>query len=453
MLNIYEVETAKQGILKRIPMDDMDVPPSVQERITAMFGEPLTPTQVVDHILRDVRTRGDAALSEWTEKLDGRKSDRFAIPKSELQAALYSLSAEQRTALEVAADRVRRFHQAQPVTSWMTQSLGGTVGQYVRPIQRVGIYVPAGTAPLPSSVLMSAVPAQVAGVPEIVLVAPPTRATGQVAPIILATAALIGIDEVYAVGGAQAIAALAFGTQSIPAVDKIFGPGNLFVTLAKRQVYGVVGIDSLAGPTETVVIADDSARADGVAADLLAKAEHDEMAAAVLLTPSRDLAEMVQVEVGKQMEQRSRASVIAVSLQRRSGVVLTRDLDEAVDLANRYAPEHLCLAVRDPWRLAEKVNAAGGVFVGEHSFEVLGDYVAGPSHVMPTGGSARFASPLNVLDFVHIVSLIALDPATTRKIAPAAQAIALAEGLDAHANAAALRCQDDGGCDENRRPL
>ena len=453
MLNIYEVESAKQSILKRIPMDDMDVPPSVQERITAMFGEPLTPTQVVDRILRDVRTRGDAALSEWNEKLDGRKSDRFAIPKSELQAALEALPAEQRAALEVAADRVRRFHQAQPVTSWMTQSLGGTVGQYVRPIQRVGIYVPAGTAPLPSSVLMSAVPAQVAGVPEIVLVAPPTRATGQVAPIILATAALIGIDEVYAVGGAQAIAALAFGTQSIPAVDKIFGPGNLFVTLAKRQVYGVVGIDSLAGPTETVVIADDSARADWVAADLLAQAEHDEMAAAVLLTPSRDLAEKVQVEVGKQMEQRTRANVIAVSLQRRSGVVLTRDLDEAVDLANRYAPEHLCLAVRDPWRLAEKVNAAGGIFVGEHSFEVLGDYVAGPSHVMPTGGSARFASPLNVLDFVHIVSLIALDPATTRKIAPAAQAIALAEGLDAHANAAALRCQEDGGCDENRRPL
>lgn len=453
MLNIYEVETAKQGILKRVPMDDMDVPPSVQERITTMFGEPLTPAQVVDRILRDVRTRGDAALAEWTEKLDGRKSDRFAIPNAELQAALESLPAEQRAALELAADRVRRFHQAQPVTSWMTQSLGGTVGQYVRPIQRVGIYVPAGTAPLPSSVLMSAVPAQVAGVPEIVLVAPPTRATGQVAPIILATAALIGIKEVYAVGGAQAIAALAFGTQSIPAVDKIFGPGNLFVTLAKRQVYGVVGIDSLAGPTETVVIADDSARADWVAADLLAQAEHDEMAAAVLLTPSRDLAEKVQVEVGMQMEQRSRASVIAVSLQRRSGVVLTRDLDEAVELANRYAPEHLCLAVRDPWRLAEKVNAAGGIFVGEHSFEVLGDYVAGPSHVMPTGGSARFASPLNVLDFVHIVSLIALDPATTRKIAPAAQAIALAEGLDAHANAAALRCQEDGGCDENRRPL
>ncbi len=455
MLNIYNTDTAKQGILKRIPMDDMDVPPSVQERITSMFGEPLTPAQVVDRILRDVRTRGDAALSEWTEKLDGRKSDRFAIPKAELQAALDSLPSDQRAALEVAADRVRRFHQAQPVTSWMTQSLGGTVGQYVRPIQRVGIYVPAGTAPLPSSVLMSAVPAQVAGVPEIVLVAPPTRATGQVAPIILATAALIGIDEVYAVGGAQAIAALAFGTESVAAVDKIFGPGNLFVTLAKRQVYGVVGIDSLAGPTETVVIADDSARADWVAADLLAQAEHDEMAAAVLLTPSRELAEKVQVEVGKQMEQRSRASVIAVSLERRSGVVLTRDLDEAVALSNRYAPEHLCLAVRDPWRLAEKVNAAGGIFVGEHSFEVLGDYVAGPSHVMPTGGSARFSSPVNVLDFVHIVSLIALDPATTRKIAPAAQAIALAEGLDAHANAAALRCAEevDGGPDENRRSL
>ncbi len=439
MLKVFDRSTARQTLLKRQPIDDMSVPAGVQKRITEMFGEPLTPAQVVDRILRDVRERGDDALADWTERLDGHRPARFRVPPAELQAALDGLPAELRSALELAADRVRRFHLAQPVTSWMTQSLGGTLGQYVRPIQRVGLYVPAGTAPLPSTVLMSAVPAQVAGVKEIVLVAPPERETSRVSPVILATAALIGIDEVYIAGGAQAIAALAYGTPSIRAVDKIFGPGNLFVTLAKRQVYGVVGIDSLAGPTETLVIADDSARPDWVAADLLAQAEHDVLASAILLSPSPALVGKVQVEIGRQLEERGRANVIDTSLEHRSGAVITRDLDEAVELANLYAPEHLCLAVQDPWRLAEKVNAAGGVFIGEHSFEVLGDYVAGPSHVMPTGGSARFASPLNVLDFVHIVSLVALDPATTQQISAAAATIAQAEGLDAHANAAQKR--------------
>lgn len=439
MLKQYDPTAAAQSILKRQPMDDMEVPPSLQQRITQMFGEALTPAQVVDRILRDVRSRGDAALADWTERLDGSRPQGFAVSKAELQAALDDLPVEQRRALELSADRVRRFHQAQPVTSWMTQAMGGTLGQYVRPIRRVGLYVPAGTAPLPSSVIMSAVPAQVAGVAEIVLMAPPSRDTGKIAPIILAAAELVGIEEVYAVGGAQAVAALAYGTQTIRPVDKIFGPGNLFVTLAKRQVFGVVGIDGLAGPTETMVIADETARADWVASDLLAQAEHDVLAAAILLTPSATLIEAVQAEVSRQIEQRGRADTIAAALANRSGAVLTRDLEEAAALANRYAPEHLCLSVRDPWRLAEQIYAAGGVFIGEHSFEVLGDYVAGPSHVMPTGGSARFASPLNVLDFVHIVSLVALDPTTTRRIAPAAAEIARAEGLDAHANAAEMR--------------
>lgn len=442
MLKSYDVDSARQSILKRIPLDDMSVPPSLQAGITRMFGEPLTPAQVVDRILTDVRERGDAALREWTERLDGKSFASFAVPQAAMQAALEALPAEQRAALELAADRVRRFHQAQPVTSWMTQSMGGTLGQLFRPIRRVGLYIPAGSAPLPSSVLMSAVPAQVAGVSEIVLVAPPSRETGEIAPIILATAALLGINEVYSIGGAQAIAALAYGTETIRPVDKIFGPGNLFVTLAKRQVFGVVGIDGLAGPTETVVVADESARPEWVAADLLAQAEHDVLAAAVLLTPSQALIEKVQVEVARQLEERSRAEIINASLQNRSGAVLTRDLEEAVELANEYAPEHLCLAVRDPWQWAQKVTAAGGIFMGEHSFEVLGDYVAGPSHVMPTGGSARFASPLNVLDFVHIVSLVALDPATTCQIASAAAIIAQAEGLDAHANSALVRLAD-----------
>lgn len=439
MLRSFDVQTAQATLLKRIPLDDMDVPQALLESIQKLFGEALTPDQAVQRILRDVRKRGDAALIDWTVRLDGMAPSNIRVPGVELAAALDALPAAQREALSLAAERIQAFHQAQPVTSWMTNTLGGTLGQYVRPIRRVGIYVPAGSAPLPSSVLMSAIPAQVAGVKGIVVAAPPQRGIGRIAPVILAACALIGIKEVYVVGGAQAIAALAFGTGSIPAVDKIFGPGNLFVTLAKRQVFGVVGIDGLAGPTETVVIADEAANPDWVAADLLAQAEHDVLASAILLTPSAELAGKVQAAVAVQIEQRSRAGIIAQSLANRSGVVLTNDLDEAVALANAYAPEHLCLAVRDPWRLAEKVTAAGGIFVGEQSFEVLGDYVAGPSHVMPTGGSARFASPLNVLDFVHRVSLVALDEATTRQIAPAAAEIALAEGLDAHAYSAQVR--------------
>jgi histidinol dehydrogenase len=265
-----------------------------------------------------------------------------------------------------------------------------------------------------------------------------------VAPIILAAAAIAGVSEVYALGGAQAIAALAYGTPTIPRVDKILGPGNLFVTLAKQQVYGAVGIDALAGPTETVVIADDTARADWVALDLLAQAEHDVLASAILLTPSRRLAEAVRAEVTRLLSAEnspsfSRLEVLQTSLPANSGVVITGSLEEAVALSNAYAPEHLNIVSADPWRLADQVTAAGGIFLGEHSFEVLGDYAAGPSHVMPTGGSARFASPLNVWDFVHIVSLIALNPTSAPEVARTSAVIARAEGLDAHARAAEAR--------------
>jgi histidinol dehydrogenase len=290
---------------------------------------------------------------------------------------------------------------------------------------------------------MSAIPARVAGVKEIVVVTPPNRSHAKtespIDPIILAACAIAGVDEVYPLSGAQAIAALAYGTETIRSVDKILGPGNLFVTLAKRQVYGVVGIDGLAGPTETVVIADEFANPSWVAADLLAQSEHDLLASAILLTPSQSLIENVQIQIAGQLERRGRADIIAASLDNRGGAVLTRDLEEAVELANEYAPEHLALSIHEPWRWVEKINNAGGVFMGEHSFEVLGDYLAGPSHVMPTGGSARFASPLNVWDFVKIVSLIALDESTAQTIGPIAATFANAEGLDAHANAALFR--------------
>jgi len=383
-------------------------------------------------------------LQTWTERLDGLDLKPAPVSKAQIQAGLDAVSLAERDALEQAAARIEAFHRRQPLTSWFSNDMGGTLGQIIRPIGRVGLYVPGGTAPLPSSVLMSAIPARVAGVKDIVVVTPPSRVLAAeeqfpVSPMILAACAIAGVDEVYLLGGAQAVAALAYGTQTIPAVDKIFGPGNLFVTLAKRQVYGVVGIDGLAGPTETVVIADEFANPAWVAADLLAQAEHDLLASAILLTPSQALIEKVQLEVAHQVEQRNRAEIIAASLENRGGAVLTRDLEEATHLANEYAPEHLGLSVREPWRWVEKIHNAGGVFMGEHSFEVLGDYLAGPSHVMPTGGSARFASPLNVWDFVKIVSLVALDENTAQAIAPAAATIAQTEELDAHANAALVR--------------
>jgi histidinol dehydrogenase len=445
MFKQYDSQTARQTILKRMPPDEFPVSARVINNIEKLFGERLTAEAAVTRILKDVRTRGDAALQDWTQRLDSLNLKPAPVSTALIQSALDSISPAQRDALEKAAARVEAFHKKQPLTSWFTNELGGTVGQIIRPIQRVGLYVPGGTAPLPSTVLMSAIPAKVAGVKEIVVITPPNRdfanAEVPIAPIILAACAVAGVDEVYAIGGAQAIAALAYGTETIRPVDKIFGPGNLFVTLAKRQVYGVVGIDGLAGPTETVVIADDSANPSWVAADLLAQAEHDLLASAILLTPSQTLIQKVQAEVANQIEQRSRADIIVASLENRGGAVLTRDLAEAVDLANEYAPEHLALSVTEPWRWAEKVNNAGGVFMGEHSFEVLGDYLAGPSHVMPTGGSARFASPLNVWDFVKIVSLVALDDKTAQAVGPIAATLAQSEGLDAHANAALLRSE------------
>lgn len=444
MFDIFSPETARKSILRRLPPDEWPVSERVLEAIARLFGERLSPEQAVARILRDVRARGDAALREWSRRLDDYEPASFRLPAQTLQEALERLEPETRTALTLAAQRIEAFYRRQPLISWMTQELGGTLGQLVRPMRRVGLYVPGGTAPLPSTVLMSAIPARVAGVSQIAITVPPQRGSGQVSPVTLAAAALVGVDEVYVLGGAQAIAALAYGTESIPAVDKIFGPGNLFVTLAKRQVFGAVGIDGLAGPTETMVIADDSANPSWVAADLLAQAEHDVLASAILLTPSESLAQAVQAEVARQLESLPRAEIVSQALENRSGVVLTRDLDEAIDLANAYAPEHLCLSLRDPWAWVGKVQAAGGVFLGEYSFEVLGDYIAGPSHVMPTGGTARFASPLNVLDFVHLVSLVALDEPSGKKLSPPAAHLARAESLEAHARAADARSRQGG---------
>lgn len=444
MFPIYDVETAQKTILKRIPLDDMPVPQQVLERLKQTFGKEISPADAVRQIIREVRTEGDAAIRRWTTTLDGVDLPDNRVSQTKIQKALELLDPALRSALETSASRIEQFYRKQPAISWLDQSMGGSLGQMLRSMQRVGIYVPGGTAPLPSTVLMTAVPARVAGVKQIVMVTPPGRGTGEVNPVILAAAAIAGVDEVYSIGGAQAVAALAYGTQTIQTVDKIVGPGNLFVTLAKQQVFGTVGIDGLAGPTETIVIADESARADWAAADLLAQAEHDILAAAILLTPSRDVALAVQKEMtawleGKNNVNLTRTEIFNVSLQNRSGAVITRDIDEAVKLANQYGPEHLNLAVANPWNWLEKVTCSGGVFVGETSCEVMGDYMAGPSHVMPTGGSARFASPLNVWDFLRIISVVGLNPATAADLGRQADIIARAEGLDAHALAGRLR--------------
>ncbi len=443
LFHIYDLPTARQGILKRKGWTEADYPKSLLDGIERIFGERLTPEQAVARVLNDIRKNGDAALRAWTQRIDGMSAQSYASPPETWAAARQRIDPALREALEASTQRIIDFHQQQPAHSWMWQDENqGTLGQLVRPLDSVGVYVPGGSASLPSSLLMAAVIARVAGVKRVIATTPPNRATGRIPDIVLAAADMAGIDELYALGGAQAIAAMAYGTESIAPVDKIVGPGGLFVTLAKRQVFGVVGIDGLPGPTETIVIADENAHPGMVAADLLAQAEHDILASAILLTPSQKLAQAVQEEIEVRVQKLSRASIITQSLPLSGGAVITPDLETAVAEANRYAPEHLCLSVSDPWTLVPLVKHAGGIFVGESSFEVLGDYIAGPSHIMPTEGSARYSSPVNVEDFIKRISLIALTPAAGAELSVLAARIADAEGLDAHAASARERIQE-----------
>lgn len=421
--------------------NDLPVPDAVLARIEATFGEALTPTQVVERIVADVRERGDDALRDWTERLDGARPDALAVSADDLNAA--SVPADLHAAILTAITRVRAFYEQQPAHGFLNHGPDGALGQLVRPLARVGVYVPGGLAPLISTLIHTAVPAQVAGVTDIVIATPPAR-DGSVHPAILVAARELGLSQVYRAGGAQAIAALAYGTASIPAVDKIAGPGNLFVVIAKRLVYGQTGIESLPGPTETLVVADDSADPRHVAADLLAQAEHNG-AEPVLVSTSRELLLRVQAELNAQLEAlpEPNRGWARDSVSARMKVVLAATLDEALELSNLYAPEHLCLLTRDPWSLLGQVQRAGGVFIGEYSMEALGDYVAGPSHVMPTGGTARFMSPVNVRDFQNIISVVGLTEGTLRRIGPAGATLARAEGLEAHARAIESRLPRD----------
>lgn len=420
------------------------LPESAAARLLEIFGRELSAEEAVAQIVADVRRDGDMALRDYAQRIDGVPADilladGMSADAGDLEAAYQALPAELRDALHLAAERIRAFHEREPHQSWLEwDEEGGALGQVVRPLQRVGVYVPGGTAAYPSSLLMAVIPAQVAGVEEIVVTTPPGQA-GTGSAIILAAAHVAGLECIYLMGGAQAIAALAYGTESVPRVDKVVGAGGLFVTLAKKLVYGDVGIDGLQGPTETLLIADEMADPTLAAADLLAQAEHDPLATALLITPSRHLAEAAQAEVARQLPSLARRSIIEESLAGQGAILVVANLGEALDLANEYAPEHLCLLVVDPWSVVGRVRNAGGIFVGEGSSEALGDYVVGPSHIMPTRGTARFSSPLHVGDFLKVTSIFAVGDAEARRLAPTAQAIARAEGLTAHAAAVAIR--------------
>ncbi|MBV9579112.1 MAG: histidinol dehydrogenase, partial [Chloroflexi bacterium] len=381
-----------------------------------------------------------AALREYTRAFDGADVGELCVSDAEMDAAVERVGRPVIDALETAARRIRDFHEHSRRRSWLEYTpAGGALGQMIRPLDRVAVYAPGGRAPYPSSVLMAAIPARVANVKEVVLASPPGGPNHAVADVLLAAARVANIDAVYRVGGAQAIAGLAYGTRSLPRVDKIVGPGNLFVVLAKRMVFGQVGIEALPGPTECLVVADESANPAWVAADLLAQAEHDPLACSLLITPSGLLADAVDAEVARQVQTLPRRAIIEESLANRGGIAETCDLGEAIDLANAFAGEHLCLAVRDPWTWLGKVRHAGGVFLGELNAEAIGDYTAGPSHIMPTGGTARFSSPVNVDDFVKVISVFGLSPEDLREAGPPAVVLARAESLEAHARAVEQR--------------
>jgi histidinol dehydrogenase len=400
----------------------------------------------VEEIVSGVRDKGDAALLEFTERFDrvALTPGELAVTAGEMEAAEGAVGAATMRALRYAADRIERFHRESAPRSWrMTDALGSRLGQEVRPLDRVAVYVPGGRAAYPSTVLMTVIPARVAGVKEIVLVSPPSP-DKSLNPAVLAAARVAGVTEAYRIGGAQAVAALAYGTETIRRVDKIVGPGNIYVALAKSRVFGDVGIDMIAGPSEVMVIAEASADPEWVAADLLAQAEHDPMARAVLLTPSRALVDAVAAAVERQLANLPRREIAGAALRAHGALVLTRSLEEAVEVTNLLAPEHLELQVAEPDALLAQVRNAGAVFLGRYTPEVVGDYVAGPNHVLPTGGTARFASALGTEDFVKRLSVIQYAPAGLRDAGPHVAELARVEGLDGHGAAAAIRIESTG---------
>jgi histidinol dehydrogenase len=433
---IHGVENAENVLVRVDPLDLDSLPESVLARTEEAFGDGVTPEQSVRKILGDVRRDGDAAVLRYAKLLDGSDLEEFRVTEAQMAQARDSISKELRESLELAAQRVRDFHEATMPREWVDREQG--LGELVRPLDRVGLYAPGGSAAYPSTVLMTAVPARVAGVREVILCTPPQRGEA-LNPAVIAAAEIAGVDALYQVGGVPAIAAMAYGTESVPKVDKICGPGNIFVAYAKKLVQGQVDIDGVFGPTETIVVADQTANASFCAADLIAQAEHDPLATAILITNAEDLIERVAAEVDRMLATQPRGDIAKAALDRQGRVVLVDSLDEAVDLVNRIAPEHLCLLVDQPWSWVSKIKHAGGLFLGEFSPEVMGDYIAGPSHVMPTGGTARFGSALSVHHFLRTMPVVGLSPTEFQKLGKAAVHIADAEGLSGHASAIQIR--------------
>jgi histidinol dehydrogenase len=426
---------AKPLLSRELPYLERHIAPRASKNEATTNGTTLE--NVVTRILEDIRTTGDDALFRYTKKLDGVELKSFEVSKSEILDAYQKVDRKLVPALKLTADRIRQFHtmcKQRIASGFLSQGLG----RQIRPLDRVGIYVPGGTAAYPSTVLMTAIPARIAGVREIIVLTPPGHDGSIPAPTLVA-ADIARVNHVFKIGGAQAIAAMAFGTQSVARVDKICGPGNTFVVTAKRMVYGTVDIESLPGPSEIVIVADDTASADFCAADLIAQAEHDPVASAILITTSAQLARDVDAEIKKQLATLERQATAEESLNSRGMIVRVDNPDEAVELVNLYAPEHVSLMIRSAAKYVPKIRNAGCIFVGGHSPVALGDYVAGPSHVLPTGGSARFSSPLGIEDFLKVTNVIALEKAAGKELGQAAITIAEAEGLKGHAQAIKMR--------------
>lgn len=431
---------AVEKLLKKPAFDQVELNPRIREANKKLFGADLTAAEIVDRIVGDVRRDGDEAVIKYTKLIDRTEftPEEFVVTEAEYEAAYQEADPAVVESLRKAAENVRRYHQEQKPNSWMTyRDKGSILGQSVIPLDRVGIYVPGGTAAYPSSVIMNAMPAVVAGVKEIIMMVPPKN--GKINPYVLVAAKEAGVSKIFKIGGAQAIAAMAFGTETIPRVDKITGPGNIFVTLAKKAVYGHCDIDMLAGPSEILIVADKTADPAYTAADMLSQAEHDMLASSIVITDSPELAEKVAVEAEKQLKLLPREEITRASLDRNGMIIITEDIMQAVELANVSAPEHMEVLTEQPFQLLPYIRHAGAVFLGAYSPEPLGDYFAGPNHVLPTGGTARYYSVLNVETFMKRTSIISYTQEQLDAVSDDVIRLAEAEGLQAHANAVKLR--------------
>ena len=429
-----------EKMLKKPAFDQVELNPKIREANKKLFGRDMTAAEIVDMIVNEVRADGDRAVIKYTKLIDRTEftAKEFLVTEDEYEAAYKAADPDIVESLKRAAANVRQYHQEQKPNSWMTyRGQGSLLGQSVIPLDRVGIYVPGGTAAYPSSVIMNAVPAAVAGVGEIIMMVPPKE--GKINPYVLVAAKEAGVSKIFKIGGAQAIAAMAFGTETIPRVDKITGPGNIFVTLAKKAVYGHCDIDMLAGPSEILIVADETADPAYTAADMLSQAEHDMLASSIVITDSRTLAEKVAAEAEKQLQQLPRQEIARASLDKNGLIIVAEDIMQAIELANVSAPEHMEILTREPFQLLPYVRHAGAVFLGAYSPEPLGDYFAGPNHVLPTGGTARYYSVLNVETFMKRTSLISYTQPELNRVSDDIIRLAEAEGLQAHANAIRIR--------------